>query len=157
VLLSRRSHRQSVRLPGASGPAQPRLIRMVVRVRRAKDAGNARLAPTPVPTSAHVLFHPIPTGSVDVRRRRRGGRHRRLTSSAHPRPRPRKYCEVCVPPGSGGTASHEAWLTEHHDELEARRRKEQAERMAESRRRSRENRATIAANRRRAEAKRKAA
>jgi hypothetical protein len=48
-------------------------------------------------------------------------------------------------------------LAGHHDELEAKRRKEHAERMAESRRKNREKRETIAENRRRAEAKRKAA
>ena len=73
------------------------------------------------------------------------------------RGRPRKYCEVCVPPGSGGTAWHEAWLREHHDELEAERRRKHAEWMAESRRKREEIRSTLAANRRRAEAKRKAA
>jgi hypothetical protein len=50
-----------------------------------------------------------------------------------------------------------AWLAEHRDELEAKRRKEHAKWMAESRRKREENRATIAENRRRLEAKRKAA
>jgi hypothetical protein len=48
-------------------------------------------------------------------------------------------------------------MAEHRDELEAKRRKEHAEWMAESRRKREEIRATITANRRRAEAKRKAA
>jgi hypothetical protein len=47
-------------------------------------------------------------------------------------------------------------MTEHRDELEAKRREEHAARMAESRRKREEIRATIAENRRRAEAKRKA-
>jgi hypothetical protein len=73
------------------------------------------------------------------------------------RGRPRRYCESCTPPGSSTGAWLSAWLAEHRDELEAKRRKEHAKWMAESRRKREENRATIAENRRRLEAKRKAA
>jgi hypothetical protein len=46
------------------------------------------------------------------------------------RGRPRHYCADCRPPGSGGTAWRTAWQAEHHDELEAERRKAHAEFMA---------------------------
>jgi hypothetical protein len=59
------------------------------------------------------------------------------------RGRPRKYSEVCVPPGSGGTAWHEAWLREHRDELEAERRRKHEEWMAEWRKGLRQYRQTI--------------
>jgi hypothetical protein len=47
------------------------------------------------------------------------------------RGRPRRYCESCTPPGSSTGAWLGAWLNEHHDELEAKRRKEHAEFMAQ--------------------------
>jgi hypothetical protein len=69
------------------------------------------------------------------------------------RGRPRRYCETCVPSGSGGGAWQEAWLKEHRDELEAKRLEAHAARMAEWRTRLKQTRATMAANRRRAEQK----
>jgi hypothetical protein len=69
------------------------------------------------------------------------------------RGRPRKYCEACVPSGSGGTAWHEAWLREHHDELKAERRRKHAEWMAEWRASMAQRKRQIARNRRALEAK----
>jgi hypothetical protein len=71
------------------------------------------------------------------------------------RGRPRRYCSTCTPPGSSTSAWFGAWMAEHRDELEAKRRKEHAAWMAESRRKREEIQATIAENRRKLEAKRK--
>jgi hypothetical protein len=62
--------------------------------------------------------------------------------------RPRKYCEGCTPSGSGGGAWLKAWLAEHHDELEAERKRKHAAWMAEWKASLRQNRETIARNRR---------
>ena len=69
------------------------------------------------------------------------------------RGRPRKYCEVCVPSGAGGTAWHEAWLAEHRDELEAERRRKHAEWMTEWRASMAQRKRQIARNRWALEAK----
>ena len=62
--------------------------------------------------------------------------------------RPRRYCETCVPSGSGTSAWREAWLAEHRDELEAERHRKHAEFMAEWRANLRERQRQIARNRR---------
>jgi hypothetical protein len=71
------------------------------------------------------------------------------------RGRPRKYCEACVPAGSGGGAWEAAWLREHRDEIEAERRRKHAEWMAEWRANIRRRREQIARNRRQIDRKRK--
>lgn len=69
------------------------------------------------------------------------------------RGRPRKYCEACVPAGSGGGPWREVWLKEHRHELEAERRRNHAAWMAEWRENMRRRRKQIARNRRALEAK----
>ena len=64
------------------------------------------------------------------------------------RGRPRKYCETCVPSGSGGGAWREARLAEDRDELEAERKAEHAKRMTEWRASMRQHCEQIARNRR---------
>jgi len=71
------------------------------------------------------------------------------------RGRPRKYCETCVPSGSGGGAWHEARLKEHRDELEAERRRKHADWMAEWRANLRQRQKQIARNRKTLERRRK--
>ena len=62
-------------------------------------------------------------------------------------------CERCTPPGS----STGAWLNEHHDELEAERRRKHAEWISDWGALMRQRRKQIAANRRAVERRRHAA
>jgi hypothetical protein len=73
------------------------------------------------------------------------------------RGRPRRYCESCTPPGSSTGMWFNAWLAEHHDEIEAERKQRHAEMMARSRARMKQYREQIARNRRALERRRKAA
>jgi hypothetical protein len=67
--------------------------------------------------------------------------------------RPRKYCEACTPPHSGGAEWRAAWGAANAERLEAERQERYAAFMAGFRKSIKERKATTARNRRMAKRK----